>query len=284
VTVTTGLMSLVYGLVQAPTYGWGSNRALPFFIASALLLITFVINESRAKHPLIPLRIFKIRNVSGADGIMIFQAASLFSVFFFSTLYLQDILGYSPVKTGLSFLIVPIAIAIAATNVPRLIRKIGFKPILMVAPLFVSGGLFWLSHITIYSTYWADIAPGITLMGLGMGATFVSVTIGATSGVSRQESGLASGLLNTSQQVGGSLGLAILTGVAVTSTTRYLKGLNLHEAPSNLVKATATVHGFHEGYLIASTFGICASLLAALVIRSQPVQADAAHSAAISAG
>jgi EmrB/QacA subfamily drug resistance transporter len=277
VLVTGGLMSLVYALVKAPLEGWTGHLPLTFFAISLTALFAFVINELHVKHPLMPLGIFKIRNLSGADSMMMLLTAGLFSIFFFTTLYLQEILGYTPIKTGLSFLVVPVAIALAATNVPRVVQKIGYRPILMVAPLFVSGGLFWMSHLPVHGTFWGNIAPGLILMGLGMGATFISVSIAATSGVPRHEAGLASGLLNTSQQIGGAVGLAVLTGVAASSTRRYLNNLHLHSAPTHQAVAAATVHGFHNGYLIASTFGLGAVLLATLVVRSQKTSSDASH-------
>jgi EmrB/QacA subfamily drug resistance transporter len=283
ILVTGGLMTLVYALVKAPALGWTQHTSLTFFAISIIALTLFVINENRAKHPLMPLRIFKIRNLVGADGLQILMAAGMFSIFFFTTLYLQDVLGYSPVKTGLSFLVIPVIIALAATNVPRLVQKIGYRPILIVAPLFVSSGLFWLSHIPVNGNFWTDVAPGMALMALGMGSTFVSVTIAATSGVPKHEAGLASGLLNTAQQVGGSLGLAVLTGVASSSTAHHISNLHLHAAPSKLIVATATVHGFHYGYLIGSTFGIGASLVAIFVIRAQKAKTDPSHGEALSA-
>jgi MFS family permease len=220
-----------------------------------------------------PLHLFKIRNLSGADSLMLCMTAGLFSVFFFTTLYLQEVLGYTPVKTGLSFLVVPFAIAISATNVPRLVQKIGYKPILMVAPLVVSSGLFWLSHIPVDGTFWGNVAPGLILLGLGMGATFISVTIAATSGVPHHEAGVASGLLNTSQQVGGALGLAVLTGIATSSAKSYITDLHLHGAPAHSQITAATVHGFHDGYLIASTFGIIAAVIATIVLKQRKVTA-----------
>lgn len=277
ILVTGGLMSLVYALVKAPTDGWTSTTPLIFFAIAALALIEFVRNENRTDHPLVPMKIFRIRNLAGADLLMLCMAAGLFSVFFFTTLYMQEVLGYTAIKTGVSFLVVPIAIAITATNVPRLIQKIGYKPILVVAPLLVSGGLFWVSHIPVDGTFWGDVAPGMILLGLGMGGVFVSATIAATSGVPRHESGLASGLLNTSQQVGGALGLAVLTGIATSSTTHYIQNLHLYAAPTRLQQATATVHGFHDGYLIASTFGIAAALVALFVIRRQTAKTDPSH-------
>ena len=277
VLATGGLMSLVYALVKAPAAGWTSHTPLTFFAIAIISLAAFIWNEQRTDHPLMPLKIFKIRNVAGADLLMLCMASGLFSVFFFTTLYLQEILGYTPIKTGVSFLIVPFAIAITATNVPRAIQRIGYKPILIVAPLVVSSGLFWISHIPVNGTYWGNVAPGLILLGLGMGATFVSATIAATSGVPHHESGLASGLLNTSQQIGGALGLAVLTGIATSSTTRYLSNLNLTAAPTQLQQVTATVHGFHDGYLIASTFGIAASLVAIFVIKQQKAKRDPSH-------
>jgi NhaP-type Na+/H+ or K+/H+ antiporter len=146
-----------------------------------------------------------------------------------------------------------------------------------VAPLIVSSGLFWLSHIPVNGTFWGNVAPGMSLLALGMGATFVSVAIAATAGVPKHEAGLASGLLNTAQQIGGSLGLAVLTGIATSTTTRYIQNAHLHAAPSRLLTTTATVHGFHDGFLIASTFGVVASLVAIFVIRAQKAKTDPSH-------
>ena len=222
VLVTGSLMTLVYALVKAPANGWTSTTSLTLFAISLVAMVAFIYNESRAQQPLIPLRIFRIRNLVGADSLMLFLTAGMFSIFFFTTLYLQQVLGYTPIKTGVSFLIVPISIALTATNVPRLIQKIGYKPILVVAPLIVASGLYWLSFIPVDGTFWGNVAPGMILLGLGMGATFVSATIAATSGVPHHEAGLASGMLNTSQQIGGAVGLAVLTGIATTASASYL--------------------------------------------------------------
>jgi EmrB/QacA subfamily drug resistance transporter len=274
-TVTGGLMLLVYSLTEAPTYGWSSHRIMITLGASILLLAAFIYNEMRlAKVPLMPMRIFRIRNVSGADSLMLLVSAGLFSVFFFTTLYLQDVLRYSPIKTGVDFLVLPVVIAIVATNVPRLIKLIGHKTILVLGPLFVSGGLFWASHLPVHGTYWGNIAPGLILMGIGLGALFVSVTIAATSGVPQHEAGLASGLLNTSQQIGGAVGLAVLTGVVASSTSHYLTSLHLHAQPTAANMAAASVHGFHIGYLVSSTFGIGASLLALFIVRIKKVPSN----------
>jgi EmrB/QacA subfamily drug resistance transporter len=266
---TAGIMTLVYGLVKAPHYGWGSSHTVAFMVASILLLGGFIFNEYKARYPLMPLHIFKIRNLSGSNLVMFCMAAGLFAVFFFTTLYLQLVLGYTPVKTGLSFLVVPIVIAIVATNIPRIIQKVGYRKILMISPLFLSTGLYLLSRIPVNGSFWANVAPGLMIMGIGMGATFVAATVAATSGVPHHESGLASGILNTSQQVGGSIGLAVLTGIATSATTAYIANLHLHAAPTHAQINASLVAGFHDGYLVASTFGIAAALIATFVLKQR---------------
>ncbi len=269
--VTTGLMTLVYALTKAPTYGWLDRRSLIYFTLSADLLIGFILNEMIVKRPLMPLSIFRIRNVAGADCIQLFVAASLFSVFFFTTLYVQEILRYSPVRTGFSFLPVPVAIAITATNAPKLIKRIGFKPLLIVAPLITAVGLFMLGHVPVQGAYISHVLPGLIVMGLGLGFTFVSVLVAATSGVAGHLSGLASGLVNTAQQIGGAIGLAVLTGIATSNTLRYL---HHSKVLSRATTVAATVHGFHSGYYTATGFALTASLLAALVIKQPQVSRD----------
>jgi EmrB/QacA subfamily drug resistance transporter len=265
VLITGSLMLLVYGLTEAPAHGWTSVSSLIYFGLFILGIIGFIFNEQRSAHPLIPLKIFKIRNLSGGDSLMMLMAASLFAAFFFVSLFIQDVMGFSPSRTGVSFLVIPFAIAAVATNVPKVIQKIGFRPILIVAPLFVSAAFLLLSRIHVGAHYWTTLAPGLILLGLGAGGTFVATSIAATSGVAKHESGLASGLLNTSQQLGGALGLAILAGIAASSTSRFVG--KLHGAPSKLQVATATVHGFHDALLTAAGFALMASLLGVFVIR-----------------
>lgn len=265
VSITASLMLLVYGLVKAPSHGWTSQSTLTFLGASILLMAFFIWNEKRAKHPLVPFNIFRIRNVTGANLTMMPIVAGMFSTFFFASLYAQTVLGYSPVKTGLSFLVIPLAIGLSASNVPRLVKKIGFKPILMVSPLVIASALFWLAHVRVNGNFTHDLLPGFILLGLGMGATFIAITIAATSGVTGRESGLASGLLNTSQQIGGAIGLAILTGLSTSAATRYAQ--NLHGAHNRLAGLAGEVHGFHVAFYVATGFMIGASVLATLLLK-----------------
>jgi len=261
--ITSALMLLVYGLVKGPTIGWTSHATIAYLGISVALLIGFVINETKVKHPLVPLHIFSIRNITGANLIQIFTAGALFSVFFYTSLYIQDILGFSAIRTGLSFLPVPFVIGIGATIAPRLIKRIGYKPILIVAPLITATGLFMLGHIPVQGSYYVHVLPGLLVMGTGLGFTFVSLLIAATSGVAGHLSGLASGLVNTSQQVGGSLGLAIITGISASSTVLFLHNNN------HATRSAATVHGFHAAFYLAACFAVSASILAIFVIKQK---------------
>ncbi len=271
VLVTGGLISLVYALSIVPTYGWTGARTLLFFDISLAALAGFIFNEMSVKYPLMPLSIFRTRNMAGADLEMLLMSASVFSSLFIVTLYVQTILGYSPVKTGFSFLIFPVCIAIAATNVPRLIARIGYRPILIGGPMLMAAGLFLESGIQLAGHYWSGVAPGIIIMAFGMGATIVSTTIAATSRVAPTEAGLASGLLTTSQQIGGAIGLAAITAVLTSSAANYLHNLikGLPQTPMfQAFVAAATVHGFENGLLVAGFFALAAGLLAIFTIRT----------------
>lgn len=272
VLVTTGLMSLVYGLVKAPINGWTSNKSLIFFGTAAVLLIGFIFNELRSKQPLVPFSIFKLRNLRGANIMQFPITASMFAMFFFLTLHIQGVMGFSPVKTGLAMFPVTIVIGIFSGIVSNLVSKIGYKPPMVVGPLFLAAGLLVFSNLKVDSTYWANVFPGLMLMAMGLGQMFVSITIAATSGVPKHQAGLASGILNTSQQVGGSLGLAILTGVYTSHLTSSL------QAGNN--PATAQVAGSHEAFLVGSFFALAASVLAFVLIKhvkGEPASSEAVH-------
>lgn len=266
VLATTGLIGLVYALVQAPEWGWTSAGTLGFLTGSLLLLAAFVYNESKVKHPLMPLSIFRIRNVRGANLVMVPVTAGLMGMFFFVSLYVQGILQYSPVETGLSFLPVPITIGIVSTIASRIIGKTGFKPLLIVGSILLTIGTFMLSSVSVDGSYIANVLPGLLVMAMGAGMTFVSVSIAATSGVPGHEAGLASGLLNTSQQMGGALGLAILSGVATSSATTAITSGTAASA------AEASVAGYSAAFVTASIFTGLAFLTAVFVIRSKKTE------------
>lgn len=270
---TSGLMALVYGLSRAPQAGWSSTSVWQFIIAGLVLLGAFIVNESRAKEPLMPLEIFKIRNVAGGNLAFLGIACSLFSMFFFLTLYLQNVLGYSPVKAGLCFLPITFIIGGTAAIVSNLVGKIGYKPTLLLGPIALASGLLTLSYtLKVNGTYWVDVFPGLALCALGMGLTFVSGTLAATSGVPKHFSGLASGILNTSQQVGGALGLAIISAVAFTS-------VNDHMAKQLLDPLLAQVHGYQDGLRVGAYLALAAALAVLVLVKNHKADAHDALSA-----
>ncbi len=278
--VTSGLMLLVYGLTKAPGFGWTSSRTIVYLAGAAILLISFVLNERKTDHPLVPFSIFKIGNVAAANLTQLPITAGLFSMFFFVTLYVQLILGYTPLKSGLGFLPVTVVVGITASLMSKVIGKIGYKIPLLLGPAFMSGGLFYLSHIRVNGTYLHDVLPGLIFMAMGLGMEFVSLTIAATNGVPPRESGLASGLLNTSQQVGGSLGLAILSGITASAAATYI----VHHATQANVIAQAQVAGYQHSFRAGIVFTVIAFLVTLIFIKQPKGEAVNPESAAIAAG
>lgn len=259
IAITAALMLLVYVLSQANSWGWESGATLVGLVCSLFLLGGFVINEVSAAHPLVPFSVFRIGNVAAADLVQLPITASMFSMFFFLTLYVQNILHFTPLEAGLAFLPTSITIGISATLAPRLIAKIGYKPILVIAPLCLVAGLFSFTYLTADGTY-LDFLPGLLMMAVGLGSCFVAIAVAATSGIPGCESGLASGLLSTAQQIGGSLGLAILSSVASATTASAL--LTTPDQP-----VQALLQGFHSAFYTGMAFGLTASVLALLLIR-----------------
>jgi EmrB/QacA subfamily drug resistance transporter len=268
VLATSGLMLLVYTLSHGQAWGWQSTTTLGALALSLILLIGFVINEIYiAKHPLVPFSIFRLGNVAAADLVQLPVTASLFSMFFFISLYVQEIMKYTPLNAGLAFLPVSILIGMGALLAPRLIARLGYKPIIVVAPLLIALGLFTFAHIEVGGSY-MDILPGLLLAAAGLGFSFVSISVAATTGVPPQESGLASGLLTTAQQIGGSLGLAVLTSVATAKTMEL--------AASGTSRAQAVVEGFHAAFYTGVGFAIAASLIALFFIRRPRTRSERA--------
>ena len=269
VLVTSGLMSIVYGLSKAPKDGWGSMAVWGFIAAGLILLAAFILNERRAKQPLMPLEIFKIRNLAGANAAFLVIACTMFSMFFFMTLYVQTVLNYSPVKTGVSFLPVTITVAIFSGIVSNLVGKIGYKPPMNLGPIVLAIGLFVIGKtMKVDGDYWHNVFPGLVIFASGMGLTFVSGTLAATSGVPKHFSGLASGILNTSQQVGGAIGLAILSAVAFSAAQAEITA----GGPVNYAK----IHGFQAGISVGVGLALAAAVVVFFVVKNHKVDAKEA--------
>ncbi len=256
ILVTAGLIAFVYGLSQAPVWGWLSGATLGTLAGALALLVAFVWNEARAKHPLMPLSIFKIRNVTGANLLMAPVTASMMGMFFLTSLYMSAVLHYSPVVTGLSYLPFPVILAVVSNRVSKLVGKYGYKRFIVAGPIFIALGLAWLSRIPVHGHYWGDLLPTLILMPIGVGLMMMPVMASATAGVPAGEAGLAAGLINTAQQMGGALGLAILSGVAASVT-----------AAATTTPLVALVHGYHVAYAAAVIFMALALVLGLTIIR-----------------
>src|SRR5215204_5667878 len=218
VSITAGLSLLAYALLDASESGWGSTKIVSLLAVSAALIAAFVAIELRSKAPLVPIRIFRLRTLTGANVVGLLLGASLFSMFYFISLYMQQVLGYSAIHAGLSYLPLAVTIIVAAGLGGQLVTRFGFKPILAAGMLFVAGGLLWFSQVSVGGGFLTDILGPSLLAAIGLGFAFVTSTIAAIHGVEQREQGLASGLINTSQWIGRALGLAVLSTIATTQT------------------------------------------------------------------
>lgn len=263
-TITGSLIALVYALAEAAAQGWGASVTIASFVTSAVLMAIFIVNELRVKYPLIQLSIFKRRNVSGGTILNLLMPAAMFGLFFYLSIYLQQILGYSPTMTGVANLPFTFVIMIVAAVLSKHIARINAKAVLVVAPLLVAAGLLYFARIPVHANYFVDILPGTILMATGMAAVFVVNTMLTTSGVSHKESGLVSGLLNTGQQIGGAIGLAVLTVISSAATKDKLA-----EAGGNpAMLPDALVFGFHQGFIGAAVIAVLGSIVAFIVIKN----------------
>ena len=267
VAVTGGLALLVYAVVDAVNIGWGAPRTIICLIISVVLLIAFVAIELRKRDPLVPFTIFRLRTLRGANVVGLLLGMSLFSMFFFISLYLQDVMGYSPIQTGIAYLPLAVGIIVTAGGASALVTKMGFKPPLIFGMLCIAGGLFWFSLLPTHGAhFYSDILGPSLLAAIGLGLSFVPVTIAAVSGIKPNEAGLASGLINTSQQVGGALGLAILATIA-NSRTQDLIG--------TISPTAALTKGFDRAFLVGVGFALAGALLTAVMISSADSRAHA---------
>jgi EmrB/QacA subfamily drug resistance transporter len=265
VTVTAALSLLVYAVVDASESGWGSSKTLGLIAVSLVLLAAFVAIELRARKPLVPFSIFRIRTLTGANVVGVLVGASLFSMFFFISLYMQQVLGYSAIHAGLSYLPLALTIMASAGIASGLVTKVGYKPVLAVGLLFIVAGLTWFSRISVGGAFLTDILGPSLLAAAGLGFAFVTTTIAAVSGVEEKESGLASGLINTSQQIGGALGLAVLSTIATSRTSDVLAG------GSGL--KDALTEGFQVAFLGGAAIAALGFVLTLLLIKGSDSRA-----------
>jgi EmrB/QacA subfamily drug resistance transporter len=272
---TGGMLLLVFTLVKAPDQGWGAARTIAELIGAIALLAAFVINEQRRKNPLMPLSIFHVRGLAAADATQLIAFAGFLAMFFFLTLYMQNVLDYSPIQTGAAYLPLTFGVGIAAGISSQLLSRTGTRPLIVTGSLIAASGVYYLSRIPVGGSYLTDLLPGMMIMSIGLGAVFVAVTTAANAGVPADKAGLAAALLNASQQVGAALGLAIFSAIA-TSRTGHL--LASHTPP-----ADALTSGFQRALLASSIFLVAAGLVGLRTTNTrgeqEPPQGDAAQPA-----
>ncbi len=266
ITVTAALSILVYALVDATEAGWGSTQTLGLIALSLALLAAFVAIELRAARPLVPFSIFRIRTLTGANVVGLLVGASLISMFFFISLYMQQVLGYSAIHAGLSYLPLSVFIIAAAGIASQLVTRIGYKPVLATGLLFIFAGLLWFSQVSVGGGFTTDILGPSICAAVGLGFAFVTTTIAAVSGVEENRAGLASGLINTSQQIGGALGLAVLSTLATSRTDDILAG-------GGASLAEGLTEGFQRAFLGGAAFALLGFVLTLILIRGSDSRA-----------
>ncbi len=280
VTSTAGMTALVYGFIRAASDGWGNDVALGAFAAAAILLGLFVVTESRARQPITPLRLFADRGRAGSYLARLLLVAGMFGMFFFLTQYVQEILGFSPLRAGFSFLPMTAALFAVSRLSPRLLARVRAKSLMLVGLLPVVAGMTWLSRISPGADYPGGVLGPMLLIGAGMGLVFVPLTMASLAGVRPEDSGAASSMVNVTQQVGGSLGLAILVTAFSSASRNAARHQVAHLAP--LVQAhQIVVHGMASAFTLAAIFDICALLVVLAIIRSRATRPAPAPTAAI---
>jgi EmrB/QacA subfamily drug resistance transporter len=269
VLVTGGLVAFVYAITQANDYGWGSVETIGLFAGAAALLAAFIGWETRTAEPLMSFSIFRLRTVTGANVAGLILGTAMFAMFLMLTLYMQQVLGYSAMKTGVAYLAVAGTAIVWSALAAQLVTRIGVKPVLVAGMTALSAGLLYFTQVSVGGSYVGDLLPGFLLISVGLGFSFVPISIAALAGVQASEQGLASGLINTSQQIGGALGIAALTAVATSATNDALA--------SGTAVPFALTDGFQAAFIGAAAIALIGILVALVVVRREDlVQPDEA--------
>jgi EmrB/QacA subfamily drug resistance transporter len=260
-TVTASLMLLVYGLTQSTNVGWSSGRTIGVLAASVALMATFIWIEARSRSPLVPLGFFRRRTPTGANVIGFGLGTMVFGMFFLLSLYMQQVLGFSALKTGVGYLAVALTAVAASGAAQALVTRLGVKPVLITGLVLLGVGQLYFTQVSVNGSYVSDLLPGFVLIGIGLGFSFVPVSIAALAGVTGRDAGLASGLINTSQQIGGALGLAILTTIATTHTDNLLA--------SGEQRAQAFTSGYSYAFWAGVGFAALSAIATVFVLKRE---------------
>ncbi len=264
VLVTSGLVVLVYAITQANDYGWGSAATIGLFAASVALIAGFLGWEARSKDPLMPFSIFRLRTLVGANVAALILGTAMFGMFLMLTLYMQQVLGYSPLRTGVGYLAVAATAIVWSALAAQLVTRIGVKPVLVVGMTALTAGLVYFTQVSVGGSYLGDLLPGFLLISVGIGFSFVPISIAALAGVKDSEAGLASGLFNTSQQIGGALGIAALSSIATSTTS--------NEVSSGTVLNLALTDGFREAFIGGAAVALVGILVALFVVSRRDLE------------
>ena len=275
VLVTSGLSLVVYAITQAGQHGWLATRTVSYFMVSAALLVGFIVWELRHSEPLMRIGILRIKTVSGANVAGFILGTATFSLFLMLTLYMQDVLGYSPMRTGVAYLAVAGTAIVTSAIAAQLVTRIGVKPALLIGMVSLTAGLLYFTQVSVHGSYLGDLLPGFLLVAVGLGFSFVPISIAALAGIEPREAGLASGLINTTQQIGGALGIAALSTIATSRTTDAIS--------HGSTQASALVSGFHGAFwagVIIAGVGVVATLTLIrrdeLEAQPEPIEAEPA--------
>jgi len=271
--VTSGLVLVVLGITKGEDWGWGSARTIGVFLVSAALLAAFVGWELRHPEPLMPLSIFRLRTLTAANISGFILGTALFAMFLMLTLYMQFVLGYSPLETGVAYLAVAGTSIFWANVAAQAVNRVGVKPALVFGMAMMTIGLVYFTRVSVGGSYWADLFPGFLIIGIGIPFAFIPITIAAVAGTKPEEAGLASGLINTTQQIGGALGIAVLSTVA-NSTTKA-------DVADGVARASALTHGFQNAFWVGATVSAAGVVVALVLVRRSDLVPSAAHEAVL---
>src|SRR5438045_3693968 len=271
VSITGGLMLLVYAMTRATQHGWATSESIGLLAASALLLVAFVVIEYRSKAPLLPLRIFRLRTLTASNITGLLMGGAIFSQFFLLTLYMQQVLHYSALKTGVAYIALTLAIISFSAVSQMLVTRIGIRRVLTTGLLLSAAALVLQARLPVHGSYFSDLFPAFLISGVGLALAFVPISIGGLTGVRQADAGIASGLINTTQQIGGAIGVAAATTIATTFTTRYV---DVHTGATPLGGAALT-HGFAIAFYVLAAVAAPAAVAAAVAVDLNPALPEA---------
>ena len=269
-TITSGLMFLVYGMTHAAQHGWGTAETIGLLTASGVLIVSFFLIESRSNAPLLPLRILRLRTLAGSNLSALITTGAVFSQFFLLTLYMQQVLHYSALKTGVAYLAFTLTTIAFSTLAQGLVTRLGVRRVLPVGLALVTVGLVFFTRLPVHGHYFRDLFPGFVIGGLGLAFAFIPMAIGALTGVRPADAGIASGLISTSQQIGGAVGVAAATTIATTFTSHYVDS----HAGIGAFSGAALTHGFQIAFYVLAATAAVGAVVAAVLIEPQPSEAE----------